>query len=97
LGGRKKTSLKDFSAISLCLGVPFFTFSARYSATALLISPSLSANFKRLAGAMYTAYLGPDLTTLGLSPVDSSLSAAASAFSRSPVKCLATRDASAVH
>jgi len=59
--------------------VPFFALSARYSATALLISPSLSANLKRSAVAMYTMYLEPDLTTFSLSPADSSLSAA-SAF-----------------
>jgi hypothetical protein len=83
---------RSFSAISLCIGVPFFTLSARYSAMALLISPSLSASFKRSAVAMYTTYLGPDLTTFGLSPADSSLSAAASAFSRSRVEYLATRE-----
>jgi hypothetical protein len=44
---------KIFSAISLCLGVPFFTFSARYSAMAFLMVLSLSASLKRSAVAMY--------------------------------------------
>jgi hypothetical protein len=42
--------------------------------------------------AMYTTYLGPDLTTFGLSPADSSLSAMASAFPTLRVEYLATRE-----
>jgi len=33
-------SLQIFSAISFCLGVPFFTFSARYNAMVLLMASS---------------------------------------------------------
>ncbi|KUO83616.1 MAG: hypothetical protein AT711_00945 [Thermoproteus sp. CIS_19] len=82
---KKGCLCRIFSASSLCLGVPFLAFSARYSAMALLISPSLSASLKRSAMAIYTTYLGPDLTTFGLSPADSSLPAIVNAFPRSRV------------
>jgi len=51
---RKRGCLfKIFSAISFCLGVPFFTFSARYSAMALLVASSFSASPRRSVVAMY--------------------------------------------
>jgi len=43
-GFKKGCRCRIFSAISLCLGVPFLAFSVRYSATALTALSSSASN-----------------------------------------------------